>query len=108
MQIPKINLIAAALAYLCNGAKFEVHGDDYESIKWMDERQIPTEKELKAEIERIENELKNSEYKRNRSKEYPPITDYLDGIVKGDAAQVEKYIADCLAVKAKYPKPVAV
>lgn len=31
--------------------------------------------------------------------------DYLDGIVKGDQTQVDKYIADCLAVKAKYPKP---
>jgi hypothetical protein len=31
--------------------------------------------------------------------------DYLDGIVKGDAVQVSKYIADCLAVKALYPKP---
>ena len=40
-----------------------------------------------------------------RAKAYPPITDYLDGMVKGDVAQVEKYINDCLAVKAKYPKP---
>jgi hypothetical protein len=32
------------------------------------------------------------------------MADYLDGIVKGDQAQVEKYIADCKAVKAKYPK----
>jgi hypothetical protein len=39
-----------------------------------------------------------------RATEYPPITDYLDGVVKGDQAQVNKYIADCLAVKAKYPK----
>lgn len=43
-------------------------------------------------------------YKVNRAAEYPPITDYLDGIVKGDQAQIEKYIADCQAVKAKYPK----
>jgi len=43
-------------------------------------------------------------YKYKRSEEYPPITDYLDGLVKGDQAQVDKYIADCLAVKAKYPK----
>jgi len=28
----------------------------------------------------------------------------LDGIVKGDQAQIDKYIADCLAVKEKYPK----
>lgn len=40
-----------------------------------------------------------------RRKEYPPMSDYLDGVVKGDQAQIDKYIADCLAVKAKYPKP---
>ncbi len=43
-------------------------------------------------------------YKAKRASEYPPITDYLDGIVKGDQAQIDKYIADCLAVKAKYSK----
>jgi hypothetical protein len=46
-------------------------------------------------------------YKYARAKEYPPITDYLDGLVKGDQEQIDKYIADCLAVKAKYPKGVA-
>lgn len=40
-----------------------------------------------------------------RASEYPPMADYLDGIVKGDQNQVDKYIADCLAVKEKYPKP---
>lgn len=44
-------------------------------------------------------------YKTQRAAEYPPITDYLDGIVKGDTAQVQAYIDVCLAVKAKYPKP---
>ena len=39
-----------------------------------------------------------------RASEYPPITDYLDGVVKGDQVQIDKYIADCQAVKAKYPK----
>jgi hypothetical protein len=43
-------------------------------------------------------------YKEKRQAEYPPMTDYLDGVVKGDQAQIDKYIADCLAVKAKYPK----
>jgi hypothetical protein len=46
-------------------------------------------------------------YKFARASEYPPITDYIDGVVKGDQAQIDKYIADCLAVKAKYPKGVA-
>ena len=43
-------------------------------------------------------------YINKRKLEYPPMTDYLDGIVKGDQAQIAKYIADCQAVKAKYPK----
>lgn len=44
-------------------------------------------------------------YKENRAAEYPPAADYLDGIVKGDQAQVQAYIDACKAVKAKYPKP---
>jgi hypothetical protein len=43
-------------------------------------------------------------YIAKRQAEYPPFTDYLDGIAKGDQAQINKYIADCQAVKAKYPK----
>ena len=43
-------------------------------------------------------------YAQKRASEYPPITDYIDGVVKSDQAQIDKYIADCLAVKAKYPK----
>ena len=43
-------------------------------------------------------------YAQKRAAEYPPMTDYLDGVAKGDQAQIAKYIADCNAVKAKYPK----
>lgn len=43
-------------------------------------------------------------YAQKRAAEYPPMANYLDGIVKGDQNQVQKYINDCLAVKAKYPK----
>jgi hypothetical protein len=43
-------------------------------------------------------------YIAKRQAEYPPITDYLDGVVKGDQDQIDEYIAACLAVKAKYPK----
>ena len=43
-------------------------------------------------------------YVHLRAMEYPALAEYLDGVVKGDQAQIEKYIADCLAVKAKYPK----
>jgi len=44
-------------------------------------------------------------YQELRRAAYPPASDYLDGIVKGDAAQVQAYVDACLAVKLKYPKP---
>ena len=43
-------------------------------------------------------------YIAKRAAAYPDYRDYLDGIVKGDAAQVQKYVDDCMAVKARYPK----
>jgi len=49
--------------------------------------------------------LSATKYQRDRAAEYPPMADYLDGIVKGDTAQVQAYIDACLAVKTKYPKP---
>jgi hypothetical protein len=52
----------------------------------------------------VETLVASEAYKDLRAKEYPPITDYIDGIVKGDHTQVQAYIDACLAVKAKYPK----
>jgi hypothetical protein len=43
-------------------------------------------------------------YKELRAAEYPPITDFLDGIVKGDESQIQAYKDACLAIKVKYPK----
>jgi hypothetical protein len=41
-----------------------------------------------------------------RAKAYPPMSDYLDAVVKGNAMQQQVYIDACLAVKAKFPKGV--
>ena len=43
-------------------------------------------------------------YAQKRRAEYPPATDYLDAVVKGDQTAIAAYIAACQAVKAKYPK----
>lgn len=47
----------------------------------------------------------NSQYKEKRKEEYPPIEDYIDGVVKGDQNQIDEYIQKCIEVKSKYPKP---
>jgi len=43
-------------------------------------------------------------YAELRASAYPPITDYIDGWVKGDVVQMQAYANACLEVKAKYPK----
>jgi len=64
----------------------------------------PTEAQLNA-LEAQANEVERLNLvKANRANEYPDFKEYLDGIVKGDNTQIQKYINDCLAVKAKYPK----
>ena len=57
-----------------------------------------------AEAEALRPQPLELTYAEKRAAEYPPFADYLDGVVKGDQAQIDKYTADCLAVKAKYPK----
>ena len=60
--------------------------------------------EVAYDLAAVQAYAESQAYIGKRAAEYPPITDYLDGVVKGDQTQIDKYIADCLAVKAKYPK----
>jgi uncharacterized small protein (DUF1192 family) len=94
---------ADALQSLRPGAQWVLRGDD---LEWLDTEQTqPTEAEITAEIARLQAEHERNEYQRQRAAEYPPMVNYLDGIVKGDTEQVQTYIDACLAVKVKYPKP---
>jgi len=47
-----------------------------------------------------------TQYQSDRAADYPPQADYLDAVVKGDTVAQQAYIDACLAVKAKYPKPL--
>lgn len=97
--------IPDALTILCPSAQWSLTGDDYSGLEWMsDDIEKPTEEVLLLEIDRLQAEYDALEYQRLRKLEYPPIEDYIDGIVKGDEDQVNTYIAACLAVKEKYPK----
>ena len=91
-----------ALQSLRPNAQWVLRGD---VLEWLDTEQTqPTEAEITAEVARLQAEYTAQAYARSRASEYPPITDYLDGVVKGDQAQIDAYIAACQAVKAKYPK----
>ena len=65
-----------------------------------------TQQQVDDLLEQKKQEQFNSlSYAEKRRAEYPSMYDYLDGVVKGDQAQIDAYIAACQAVKAKYPKP---
>jgi hypothetical protein len=80
---------------ICGDNAFDANGDQVT----IDESLVATE------MARLQAEYDSQQYARDRAAEYPPMADYLDGIVKGDQAQIDAYIAACQAVKAKYPKP---
>lgn len=97
--------IPDALQNLRPNSEWVLSGDEYEGLNWLDDTEKPTEEEIYNEIGRLNKEWQDSEYRRLRAKEYPDFREYLDGIVKGDQAQIDEYIAACLAIKEKYPKP---
>lgn len=106
--------IGYALSLLRPNSKFVIRGTSYDGIEWLEKpvyeggQKKPTIEEVEAEITRLQQEWENTQYQRLRAKEYPDFKEYLDGIVKGDTAQMQAYIDACLAVKAKYPKPEGV
>ena len=92
-----------AIISLRKGAEWVLRGDD---LEWLSpDITQPTEAEIEAEVARLQADYEAKQYQRDRAAEYPSVNDYLDGIVKGDQAQIDAYIAACQAVKAKYPKP---
>jgi hypothetical protein len=100
----KIKLYANKEVNFLNEVKLQDDGNGAYIKEWNLDIAQPTEEQLNA-LEAQANEIERLNLvKANRAKEYPDFKEYLDGIVKGDDAQIQKYINDCLAVKAKYPK----
>lgn len=97
---------SSSISSLRPQAEWTLTGNTLDGLVWLDEvQQRPSDAEITAELARLQAEYDAAEYQRKRAAEYPPITDYLDGMVKGDQAQIDAYIDACQAVKAKYPKP---
>ena len=101
--------LTSAIASLYPNSQWSMIDEDYSKLTWLDnETPKPALEKLIAERDRLQREYDRTEYKRLRAKEYPPVTEYLDAVVKGDIEQQQAYIDACLAVKAKYPKPEGV
>jgi hypothetical protein len=104
-----IELIFKAIKKINPTAQASMSGNDIlavDTIIW-ENGTPPIAKELiLAKVAELQAEYEANQYQRDRANEYPDFKEYLDGIVKGDQAQIDKYIADCLAIKTKYPKSI--
>jgi hypothetical protein len=95
--------ISDALHTLCPGSSWSVD-DTYDSIENFksDDYDLPSENEINAEIERLQQEWENNQYQRDREKEYPKFAEQLDILYhKG----YEGWKEEINKVKQKYPKP---
>jgi len=100
----KIKLYANKEVDFRTEVKLQDDGNGVYIKEWNLDIAQPTEAQLDAFEEQANEVERLNLVKANRANEYPDFKEYLDGIVKGDNAQIQKYINDCLAVKAKYPK----
>jgi len=85
-------------------AQVSISADNINTLVWENGTTPIPANEILAKQQELITEYNSNKYQRDRANEYPDFKDYLDGIVKGDQQQIDKYIADCLAVKTKYPK----
>ena len=100
-----VSIVDALISLGCENSDWvRIVGETYDGIEWVDEEKF-TQEEVETELSRLLEEKERKQYQELRALEYPNYRDYLDGIVKGDQAQIQDYIDKCLAVKAKYPKP---
>ena len=97
-------MIIEAILKINPKAEVSVNAEDYNQITWLNGTTPISVEDIKAKQAELKAEYEAKQYQRDRAREYPDFREYLDGIVKGDNVQVQKYINDCLAVKAKYPK----
>lgn len=100
--------IPQALISLRPGASWNLVGDTYEGLEWLEKppteggQDQPTEKEVEEEIVRLQKEYEYYQYQRERAKAYPSIPDQLDILYhqgyEGWKKEIEK-------IKQQFPKP---
>ncbi len=94
----KLNKNSTSVTCLSDNASIpadEANTDYAAYLQWLSEGNVPEPADISPA----------PSYQELRAAAYPPFSDYLDGIVKGSAEQVQEYVDACLAVKERFPKP---
>lgn len=94
--------ITHALVNLAPNAMWVHRGTGYEGLEWLDSSTPPTEAEVNAEIQRLQDEYDYLEYQRLRKDAYPSFADQFDLLYHGG---YDAWKAAIDEVKNQYPKP---
>lgn len=94
--------ITHALVNLAPGARWVHRGTGYEGLEWLDSSTPPTEAEVNAEIQRLQEEYDYLEYQRLRKAAYPSFADQFDLLYHGG---YDTWKAAIDEIKDQYPKP---
>jgi hypothetical protein len=96
--------LTKAILSLRPGSVWSLDGESYDGLWWSNENELPppTEEELQAEGERLQQEYESKQYQRDRASAYPPIREQLDTLYHQG---YDGWKATIDEVKNKYPKP---
>ncbi len=93
-----------ALQSLRPNAECSLEGNSLQGLRWNDKAQTqPTEAEIDAEIDRLQEEYNVQEYARSRKLDYPDIGDQLDALYHAGVFPANM-AARIKETKDKYPK----
>jgi len=94
--------ITDAIISLRPNSAFILESDDISRLEWKDNNTIsPTLEEIQNELNRLQQDFYNIEYKNLREKEYPNIKNQLDILYHQGYDGWKKVIQE---IKDKYPK----
>lgn len=96
--------LSEAIRSICPEAQFTISNDDYSQITWLNiaEEYRPTQEEVEAEMQRLQQEYERNQYQRDRATAYPTIQDQLDLLYHGG---LDAWREEINKVKEQYPKP---
>ena len=93
--------IIDAIISLKKGIGVTVEDNSFDKIKWDDEADKISKKDIQAEMDRMDAEYDAQEYARKREAEYPTIQECVHAILDDDLDALQKKRAE---IKKKYPK----
>lgn len=92
-----------ALHEIKPGAEWSLTGDNYEGLDWKDPIQNkPTKKQFDNAVKAVQNKKDEKEIRKKRKREYPPIQEQIEMILKGEETELRNKLK---AVDDKYPLP---